>query len=271
MVPFIQGDFVVGGLSTPAYRSDIYLDNADGSNSGISVAVTAGVDGSENYAEISFQFYGRVLALRWQAGVSSTTPRDFTCVIDGVPYAVTNQIYDPANGQTLIITPAGNQVRVIDDNLPDGVHQCRLVFPGASDQTNRWTLYGYAVESRLGLAPYRRFSALRAPSLLTTSMAIPTWTHQSGSNSENNPRAVAGIQYYNSATYPVTVTLETLFNGIAGTATPLDGYIIPPGEGWLFTLGKSISTDLTAGAGSRTIRHKASVDGVVSAFVIGER
>lgn len=268
-LPFRYGQFTTSSNTppsvTPTLKEDIYRENSDGSCSGFSVVVTQGVAGSCYVSRIVFAFPGRVLALRWAKGVSSTTPRDFTCVIDGVPYNVSNQIYDPKSGAEYE-TACGEACEVIADNLADGMHHCELVFPGAVDQANRWTIYGYAIEDRLGaIAPPRCMSWCN-PQTLTDSMAYYDASHHGETSAENWAQRIRKIAYSNSSASPVTVTIENYYNSTSATLAVLT---CPANGSVEYDFGGSVAYDIAGSSGRRALRHKASTTSVITAQALG--
>ncbi len=263
----------------PSWKEDILRENSDGSCSGFSVVVPntktisiSGIptavpasDGNCYVARIVFAFPGRVLALRWAKGISSTTPRDFSCVIDGVPYNVSNQIYDPKSGAEYE-TPCGEACEVIADNLTDGMHHCELVFPGAVDQANRWTIYGYAIEERLGIVPPPRCMSWCNPQVLTDSMAIYDASHHGETSAENWAQRIRKIAYSNSSASPVTVTIENYYNSTSATLAVLT---CPANGSVEYDFGGSVAYDFSGASGRRTLRHKASTTSVITAQALG--
>lgn len=269
-LPFRNGEFSISGSSNPILRQEQIRQNNDGSCSGVVVAVAAGSDGAENYGKMTFSFSGRVLALRWAKGISSSgAPRDFTCIIDGIHYKVSNQIYEPVDGFTAFTKANGAQVEVIADNLHSGTHVCELVFPGSTDQTNRWTLFGYAVEAGRGIQAAPRLLALCAPQALTTSMQVPLFYPPSSSSSypETYPRGVRKLVYSNSTAGAITVTIETFYNN--ATSTTLAVVTVPANGSAEYDFGGPTAFDATAASGSLTLRHKASAGSAITAFLVG--
>lgn len=264
---------------SPSWKEDILRENSDGSCSGFSVVVpntktisisgtptaVPASDGNCYVARIVFAFPGRVLALRWAKGISSTTPRDFSCIIDGVAYNVSNQMYDPKSGAKYETT-CGETCEVIADNLTDGMHHCELVFPGSVDQSNRWTIYGYAIEERLGvIAPPRSMSWCN-PQVLTDSMAIYDASHHGETSLENWAQRIRKIAYSNSSASPVTVTLENYYNS---TSTPLAVLTCPANGSVEYDFGGPVAYDFAGSSGRRALRHKASTASVITAQALG--
>lgn len=263
----------------PAWKEDILRENSDGSCSGFSVVVPntktisiSGIptavpasDGNCYVARIVFAFPGRVLALRWAKGISSTTPRDFSCIIDGVAHNVSNQIYDPKSGAEYE-TPCGEACEVIADNLSDGMHHCELVFPGAVDQANRWTIYGYAIEERLGVIAPPRCMSWCNPQVLTASMAYYDASHHGESSAENWAQRIRKIAYSNSSASPVTVTIENYYNSTSATLAVLT---CPANGSVEYDFGGSVAYDIAGSSGRRALRHKASTTSVITAQALG--
>lgn len=263
----------------PSWKEDILRENSDGSCSGFSVVVPntktisiSGIptavpasDGNCYVARIVFAFPGRVLALRWAKGISSTTPRDFSCIIDGVAHNVSNQIYDPKSGAEYETT-CGEACEVIADNLTDGLHHCELVFPGAVDQANRWTIYGYAIEDRLGVIAPPRCMSWCNPQVLTDSMAIYDASHHGETSAENWAQRIRKVAYSNSSASPVTVTLENYYNSTAATLAVLT---VPASGSVEYDFGGSVAYDFSGASGRRTLRHKASTASVITAQALG--
>lgn len=266
-VPFRTGQVILSGSSVPLLKEDIYRFNSDGTGSGISVAVTQGTAGTCHQAKISFAFAGRALGLRWLRGyVSSGAPRDFTVCIDGVSYAVNNQLPQTNNGLSEVAYIIGEHCEVIDDNLSDGVHLCEIIVPGATDQVNRVTLLGYAIESRTGATPPRRRLSWCNPQALTTTAVSADYTHHAELLTENDVCGIRKISYYNSSGGAVTVTGENYYTT---TASTLFIKSIPAGETWEYDFGDVVAYDHASGSGKRAFRHKASSNSAVVAQVLG--
>lgn len=270
-LPFRVGQYSLSSNSSssvqPVFKSDIYRENSDGSCSGMGVTVTQGTAGSTYVGRIVFSFFGKVLALRWARGIASVgDPADFTCVIDGVAYNVSNQAYDPKSG-VAYTTPSGEACVIIDDNLADGQHVCELVFPGATDQQNRWLIYGYAVESRTGAMPYPRRLSWCNPQVLTGTSTAVDASHHGETSGENVAYAVRRVSYSNSSSSPVVVTLENNYNG---TLTPLGVITIPANGADHYDFPGPVAYDPAGSSGRRALQHKASVDSVITAQMLGE-
>lgn len=276
-LPFMPGQYSLSSNSAPSvqptYKADIYRENSDGSCSGFSVVVTQGTEGSTYVARIVFSFFGRVLALRWARGIASGEARDFTCVIDGVAHNVSNQQYDPRSGSDYE-TPAGEACVVVDDNLADGQHVCELVFPGATDQANRWLIYGYAVESRTGAVPYPRRLSWCNPQTLTDAMAYPDRSHHGESSAENVAYGVRKIAYSNSSASPVTVTIANVYNfdPTPGSEVyyPFSTLTVSANGSAEYDFGGPVAYDVAGTSGRRALMHKASTASVITAQMLAE-
>lgn len=270
-LPFLPGQYSLSSNTAPSvqptYKADIYRENSDGSCSGIGVIVTQGSAGSTYVSRIVFAFYGKVLALRWARGIAAGGyPRDFTCVIDGVCYNVSNQAFDPRSGSAYT-TPSGESCVVIDDNLRDGQHICELAFPGAVDQANRWLIYGYAVESRTGANPYPRRMSWCNPQVLTTGMVYVDVSHHGETSVENLAYGIRRLAYSNSSASPVTVTIENYYNSTAATLAVLT---VPANGTAEYSFPGPVAYDHAGTSGRRGLRHKASANSVITAQALGD-
>lgn len=267
-VSWRNGQYSTGGTASATLRNESIRNNSDGTCSALSVVVAAWVYSSaEGYATVKFSFAGPTLALRWAKGISTTLPRDFTCVIDGVGYAVDNQVYDPIDGTTAWIRPTGEHCEIIADNLPNTLHTCELVFPAHADQQNRWTLFGYAVDAITGQQPPPRRLGLCKPQALTTSMAVVDFSHAASSSGENYPLGVRKICYSNSTAGAVVVTLEGFYNN--ATSTTLAVLSVPANGSAEYDFGGLLAVDYSAVSGSQTLRHKAASNSAITATLIG--
>lgn len=268
-VPFRDGQFTVGGTSSaeyPVLKEEIFRYNSDGTGSGLTVSITAGVAGTTKFGRLKFLFSGRVFGLRWaKSYVSSGSPRDFTVIIDGEPYAIDNQVISPDDGYTVWSTPSGEVCEIVADDLADGTHTCEIVFQGDTDQTNRWTILGYAVESRIAAAPTRPRLSLCNPQALTTSMQTLDLSHHAD-GTENNATGVKAIYYSNSTAGAVAVTIEAYYTT---TATTLAVLSVPANGTVSFDFGDVVAIDHASGSGKRTVRHKAGSSSAITATVLG--
>lgn len=271
-MPFRQSQFVTDrGNLTPTFFASGYRFNSDGSGSGIAVVTNQGTDAANNnYVSVRFIFWGRVLGLRYLRGIASPgtgAPRDFTCYIDGFAYRVNNQLYEYYDGSLLHTNINGEHCEIIDDNLPDGVHECELIFQGSTDQQDVWTLLGYAVESRVGYVAPPRMLAFCTPQTLSTSYQVPNMANPAASSTIHYINGIRSITYYNVSGSAVTVTMETIYN--AATETIIDTFSVPAGGSYVKDFGALIAVDTSSASRSLTIRHKASASASVNSVVLG--
>lgn len=286
-VPWMYGQFEVlsSSASLPVLRGEAYRGNGDGSGQAITVTITTNASAVACDAmRIRFAFSGRVLALRWAKGYDSGgSPRNFSAVIDGVAYHVDNsQVKDYVYSQSLLnsdlslpqfmpLYPNGETCVVIASDLPDGPHQCELVFQGdaAGGSTRRWTIYGYACESRAGyFAPPRLAGFCRQQAVPTGTPGVPDYAHPlNASDITNYPRAVAAIYYNNTTVSAITVTVQTYYNN--ATAETIEVINVPANGSAKFTPVCPLAIDRgAAGSGATVLRHIASATGV-TAKVLG--
>lgn len=290
-VPWKYGQFEVlsTSASLPVLRGEAYRGNGDGSGQAITVTITANASATACDAmRIRFSFTGRVFALRWQKGYDSSAtlaspPRNFSAVIDGVAYEIDNsQVKDFVYSQSLLNTdlslpqfmplyPSGDVCVVVADDLPDGVHQCELVFQGdaSGGVTKRWTIFGYACESRVGYVDHPRLTGFcRQQAVGNGTFAVPDYVHPlNASDLTNYPRAVAAIYYNNTTGSAITVTVQTYYNN--ATAETVEVISVPANGTAKFSPPSPIAIDRGAVAsGATVLRHSASATGV-NAKVLG--
>lgn len=280
-VPWMYGqfEFLTTSGNLPVLRADAYRGNGDGSGQAITVTIAPNASATAcDCMRIRFGFSGKVFALRWQKGYDTGgSPKNFSAVIDGVAYPVDNsQVKDFVYSQSLLSSsmglpqfmtnyPNGDTCVVIADDLPDGPHQCELVFQGdgSGGSTRRWTIYGYACESRVGYTPPTRLAGFcRAQLVDHVAYGVPDYAHPlNASDLTNYPRGIGAISYNNTTGSAITVTVQTFFNNT--TAETLEVISVPANGSARFSPPYPIAIDRGAsGSGATVIRHIASATGV---------
>lgn len=233
-------DYAVSGGTTSVTSNPGVWSVADPRTAHRSVQVK--VDSAANAnATVSFRFKGKALGL----ALCPTSTQGFahvSALIDG-------QAFDLP---TAFLTPPTESVSVdsaemfvpIADNLPDGTHNCQLIFSG-DGSVRYWDLHGFYAEERAGYAPVPPnaylFGTARLATLNTRYQASALWSGQMSYVAQ-----VSSIILANLSSGAVKVTVDNnstafWYETLAAFSTKIIAFPLPVAMN-AFTLGFTADT-----------------------------
>lgn len=240
------------------------LDNPDGSGAYIVVSVQANAapassGGSLNFVSMRFKLRGTALGVRvlLNNGYSlSTANQPFTMLVDAVPYKVDPTGLNMIDSQNVFApsSSAGYHElgRIVVTDLPDITHDVELEFVN-HDVSNSglnpvWILYGFMVPRAAGYTELPRMGSIYTPASVPN---VTAGTLPQSSTGMFRPRGLRKVQYYNSTTSAITVTLSWNSTNFYALSVPANGSVDwDPGRaigGWTSALKHlASSTGLTA-------------------------
>lgn len=187
------------GSSAVSHVLQANQENRDGGNAVITMTVPPG---TTQGCALQTVVYGKVIGVRFRSDIN--TPTQFSVVIDGVSYAVTNATYK-WNGRipATSTTTDGDTYRIIASDLTDGPHSVEVILASDPLGVTTYTLafYGFVAERRVGYTERPGAQNIVAQGLLTGSLVAI-----SAGSAPKNSTAVRRIIYTNTGTAG-TVTL----------------------------------------------------------------
>lgn len=158
------------------------------------------------YAYVTFQFRGRYLALICDAYYNNNA-NDIQGWVDGQFFSITNYLENYLTGVqgSQSLYPNFLPVDVLLED--DGPHQCEFYMPISTTAQLKANLYGYAVESRLGIPPLM-------PTCRTQVTTLTAGNFLNAAGSSSTGYILRKLQIYNTSAVADAITIERDGNNI---------------------------------------------------------
>lgn len=252
-------------LGNVSYIQSGFYQNPDGSASFVNMTCPQQTSGNTAYSNLSFNFYGSKLGIRfYRRPASNSNPDIISIIIDGISTHI--DFTHPLSDNVPFLSTNYDQETcyIVAKDLPDFradgtpiAHTATIQMGSSTTQKNELYVFGIAVEKRMGYEERDRVGGVFGSGQLSASFAAVSM----GVN-DQIAAGVRKIMYYNTDTFSHVVQIQAAYN--AGSFVLIKTlYLSAAG-----TAGDSQEIDFSISTANQ-LQHKADVASKINYAVIG--